>query len=114
MGLELIEACALRFDFGNHPALKHGMLKITVIDSGRQKTARVRVEGRLAGEWVNELRRTSAELGRSILDLEDVSFADSEGVQLLMDLRSSGTRFVNCSPFLSTQLGLARKESTSC
>lgn len=89
------------------------MLKITVIDKGRQETAKVRVEGQLAGEFVNELRRTSAELGRSILDLEDVSFVDSEGVELLMELRSSGTQFVNCSPFLTTRLELARKESMS-
>jgi len=112
--LQVTRWSARRFLFGRLPALTTYMLKITILDSDQQAEAKVRVEGRLAGEWVNELRRASAELGRSILDLADVSFADSTGVQLLMELRSSGTRFINCSPFLATQLGLERKEETSC
>jgi anti-anti-sigma regulatory factor len=66
-------------------------MKITVVESSRNGV-RLRVEGRLTGRWVDELRRT-CELHalsdgiRLTLDLADVSFADAAGIELLKELR---------------------------
>jgi anti-anti-sigma regulatory factor len=76
------------------------MLKIRVVESSSE-AVRLRVEGRLTGRWVDELRSTcdlQALSGgiRLTLDLEDVSFADAAGVELLKELR---IRLVTlCSP----------------
>ena len=73
----------------------------------------LRLEGSLAGVWVEELRRvceTAVTQGQTItLDCGGISFSDLEGVALMRELRRQGTRLVNCSPFLKFQLeeGLA-------
>jgi len=67
------------------------MLRITIVESSRE-AVRLRVEGRVTGGWVEELRR-ACELHalcdevRLTLDLADVSFVDSAGVELLKELR---------------------------
>jgi anti-anti-sigma regulatory factor len=66
-------------------------MKITVVESSRNGV-RLRVEGRLTGRWVEELRRTCdlhalSDGIRLTLDLADVSFADAAGIELLKELR---------------------------
>ena len=67
------------------------MLRITVVESSSE-TVRLRVEGRVTGRWVEELRRTcevhaSSDGIRLTLDLADVSFVDAAGIELLKELR---------------------------
>jgi anti-anti-sigma regulatory factor len=67
------------------------MLKITLVESSNE-AVRLRVEGRLAGHWVEELRRTCdlqalSEGIRLTVDLSDVSFADTAGIELLRELK---------------------------
>ena len=68
----------------------------------------LKLEGRLIGPWVEELRETcDARLKTSRrlkLDFADVSYADRAGVSLLMKLRASGVEMMNCSPFLAEEL----------
>jgi hypothetical protein len=66
------------------------------------------VEGQLVGPWVGELHRTT--LGRGSvagirLDLRHLSFADTEGVALLRQLRTAGAELRGCSEFLSVLIG---------
>lgn len=83
-------------------------MKITVVESSAEGV-RLRVEGRLTGRWVEELRRTCdlhAINGgiRLILDLEDVSFADAEGIKLLKELRVRWVTLFNPSSLVAEQL----------
>jgi anti-anti-sigma regulatory factor len=85
------------------------MLRITTVDTSSQNV-RLRVEGRLTGRSVEELRQTCNAhlLGldiRVVLDLADVSFADAEGIELLKNLRSRNVTLLNSSPFLAFQVG---------
>jgi anti-anti-sigma regulatory factor len=68
----------------------------------------LRLEGRVIGPWVEELRRSCEEaLATSTsvaLDLSGVSFVDRPGVPLLRCLRDRGVALVNCSGFVSALL----------
>jgi hypothetical protein len=84
------------------------MLRITLIDSS-DSVVRLRIEGRLSGSYVEELR-LSCELqasgggARLTLDLADVSFADARGIALLLDLERNHVALLNPLPFLALQL----------
>jgi len=82
------------------------MLKI-VIEQAKTAAA-LKVEGRLIGPWVNELRESCAGVldrdGRLTLDLAGVSFMDSDGVALVQDLMRRRVQVTNCSPFVTEQL----------
>jgi anti-anti-sigma regulatory factor len=83
-------------------------MKITVIESSNE-AVRLRVEGRLTGRWVEELRRTCqlhAINGgvQLVLDLADVSFADAEGIKLLKELRIRWVTLFNPSSLVAEQL----------
>jgi len=79
------------------------MLKIT---HGSDEAA-LRLEGQVAGPWVDELRRAytdAAALERPItLDLKDVTFIDAAGVAFIEDVATTVT-LVNCSLFAAEQL----------
>ena len=84
------------------------MLRITVVDCCGP-VVRLRVEGRLAGRGVEELRQSceihaSSDDTRLVLDLGDVSFADEGGIKLLECLRANNVALANLGPFLSAQL----------
>ena len=68
---------------------------------------RLRLEGRVVGLWVSELKRVCFELAARgctlTLDLSEVSFADHNAIALFQDLMKVGFRFINCSPFLHEQ-----------
>ena len=71
----------------------------------------LRLDGQLAGPWVQLLREACAEhslSGRVILDLSNVSFVDREGFKLLRDLVDRRFEFSSASPFIAEQI---RKET---
>ena len=83
------------------------MLKISIVSVSDQ-AIQFRLEGNLAGPWVEELQRLSDEalLQRKTvsLDLGKVRFVDPQGVSLLRDLARRQVSQVNCSQFVSQQL----------
>jgi anti-anti-sigma regulatory factor len=80
------------------------MLKITLHDHPNQ--LRFRLEGKLAGAWVSELRQcwqtaTSTTQGRVVsLDLGEVDFVDAEGQTLLADMVRHGVHLKAVTPFI--------------
>jgi ABC-type transporter Mla MlaB component len=83
------------------------MLKISQAGKADHSVT-LKLEGRVVGLWVGELRQVCEALlaeGRALkLDLADVTFADTSGVAVLSSFKSRGVRFRNCSPFLEEQL----------
>ena len=84
------------------------MLRVTVVESSSE-TVRLRVEGRVASGWVEELRMSCEVQAlsdgiRLILDLADVSFVDADGVELLKELRVRCVTLLNPSPFVAERL----------
>jgi hypothetical protein len=84
------------------------MLRITVVESSNTTVA-LRVEGRITGPWVEELRtacnlHTLADEVQLSLDLADISFADATGIALLRELRNRGVGLIGTTPFLTEQL----------
>jgi hypothetical protein len=80
------------------------MLKITLHDSARE--LRFRLEGRLSGPWVDELRqcwRTAASTTldrKTVLDLGETDFVDPEGQKLLAEMHQEGVRFLAATPLM--------------
>jgi anti-anti-sigma regulatory factor len=72
------------------------MLKITIEKSARCTT--LRVEGRLAGPWVDELDRAWQAVGPEpgnghvSVDLTDVTFVGEEGKKLLQAMYAGGVK----------------------
>jgi len=83
------------------------MLKISHVGRAN-RVVTLKLEGRVVGPWVGELRQVCEALlteGRTLkLDLAEVTFADASGVAVLSSFKSRGVRFRNCSPFLEEQL----------
>ena len=83
------------------------MLRITEENSS-DSAMTLRLEGRLIGAWVELLNTTCTPwLERDCeltLDLTGVSFADHEGVALLIKLAQQQVALNHCSPFLQEQL----------
>ena len=84
------------------------MVKITIVESSRSVVS-LRVEGRLIGSSVEELRRacdvhTSLNEVQLSLNLADVSFADAAGIVLLKELRSRGVGLMGANLFMTEQL----------
>ena len=83
------------------------MLKISQAGKANHSVT-LKLEGRVVGPWVGELRQVCEALlteGRTLkLDLAEVIFADANGVAVLSSFKSRGVRFRNCSPFVEEQL----------
>jgi hypothetical protein len=84
------------------------MLRITVVESSKIAVT-LRVEGRLTGPWVEELRiacnvHTFPDEVQLSLELADISFADAAGIALLRELRNRGAGLMGTTPFLTEQL----------
>ena len=83
------------------------MLKISEIESANHAVT-FRLEGRIAGPWVVEMRKACEKIlndGLQLkLNLAEVSYADQFGIAALANLRSRGVSLVECSPFLTEQL----------
>jgi hypothetical protein len=73
------------------------MLKITLVDGAEHPT--LKVEGRLRGPWVGELKRSWNDIARGqkvrpiVVDLTDVTSTDSEGNELLRTMSREGAKF---------------------
>jgi ABC-type transporter Mla MlaB component len=89
----------LEVEVGDSP-----LLRITnmLSDEGQK----VKVEGRLTGEFVEELsrvaRRALADSSRVVLEMADVSFVDQRGLALLRSLQADGVELAHCSQFVRT------------
>ena len=83
------------------------MLKIVRVRADRE-SATLKLEGRLLGPWVEELRRACERFlaaGASVtLDLGDMSFADRDGIRLLRSLMDRDVGLTNASGFLAERL----------
>lgn len=70
------------------------MMRITQQQTGETMT--LKIEGRLAGEWANEMRRCWDEILKNArsrvirLDLTEVTFIDGAGKELLAAMFASG------------------------
>lgn len=66
----------------------------------------IKLEGRIAGPWVEELRRSWFFLAPSVgskdlrVDLRDVTFVDAAGMHLLTDIRKKGAGFLADTPMM--------------
>jgi anti-anti-sigma regulatory factor len=85
------------------------MLKIARADRGEGQTIpALKLEGKILGPWVIELRRACEELRVSTsafcLDLTDVTFIDSSGLGLIQDLVRQGATLSGCSAFVAELL----------
>jgi anti-anti-sigma regulatory factor len=85
------------------------MLRMAKDETGNDRIEIWRVEGRVVGKWVWELRlacdRVLAGTGRRlVLDLRNVSFIDADGIALFHELASRNVALVNCSLFAAEQL----------
>ena len=83
------------------------MLKISLAAMANSTTT-FRLDGRLIGPWVAELRQICEPLisdGTSlIMDLTEVTYADEHGLALLASLRTRGAQLLNPMPFVGEQL----------
>lgn len=79
------------------------MLRIT-LERREGDTARLSLEGTIAGPWVEELRRACKAAGVAgtpvVLGMAGVSFVDSEGARLVRTLAEAGASVRDCSPFV--------------
>lgn len=86
------------------------MLKISQTET-RGHSITLKLEGRVVGPWVEELRRICEPIlaGNHALelDLAEVSYADSEGVATLTSLKSRRVKLKNGSPFIEQQMKIA-------
>ncbi len=84
------------------------MLKITIDDSASE--LRLRLEGRLSGAWVAELRQcwltaASTTAGRTaVLDLREVDFVDSDGQALVSEMGQAGVHLVAATPLIQAMV----------
>ena len=90
------------------------MLKISEGKATKQ-TVLLRLEGRVVGPWVSELRQICEPLvsdgSKLALDLAEVTFADGDGVTLLASLGARGVKLLDARPFVVEQLKSASPAS---
>lgn len=84
------------------------MLRITTEES--KESTNLKLEGKLAGVWVNEVEQTWQMVVRDsprehvLVDLCDVTFIDVKGKQLLKRMRRAGVEFRCCGPDISATI----------
>ena len=88
------------------------MLRINrVSDLGEPAT--LKLEGKLLGPWVEELRLACQSQASSSnhlrLDLSAVTFVDAAGAKLLGDLIRQGVQITACSGYLAELLDLEKR-----
>jgi anti-anti-sigma regulatory factor len=93
------------------------MLRISVVnDPG---TLRLKLEGKLAHEWVQEAKRawqaTAAMYSNAeiVVDLLDVSFVDDAGHELLSSMRHAGADLLGHGPLMSALIDEIEEAETS-
>jgi ABC-type transporter Mla MlaB component len=82
------------------------LLKISEFSAPGRAT--LQLAGRLAGEWVAELKTASnsarARHEQLTLDFSGVVFVDRDGAALVRSLLAQGVTLINSSPFIAEQL----------
>ncbi len=82
------------------------MLRIERSDSA-QEFAGLKLEGRVVGPWVEEVRRVSEEILASgvalTIDLSEVAFIDREGIELFRALKARRGVVLHSSGFVAEQ-----------
>jgi anti-anti-sigma regulatory factor len=84
------------------------MLRISVVNVPGK--SQLKLEGKLAHEWVNEARNAWLALlgidgkARLVVDLTDVSFVDDDGRQLLADMRRKGAKLAGSGLVMTSLL----------
>lgn len=90
------------------------MLKISEDKHGQQAIT-LRLEGRIIGPWVDELRNVCESQARAgikfTLDLEEVVFADDGAVRLLKGLQDCGVTLIRLTPFVEEQMRATVRKS---
>lgn len=79
-----------------------GVLRITQLET--VAGAVLRVEGRLVGAWVNELRQACEGHSARMLDLRGLQTVDVEGLMLLRQLALDGIELEHLSGYLTALL----------
>jgi anti-anti-sigma regulatory factor len=86
------------------------MLRITRLTGSDAAEPLLRLEGDVAGPWVDALRRACHENrpggggGRIVLDLGGVSFIDAAGIALFRELAADHAMLTNGSIYVAEQL----------
>ena len=81
------------------------MLRISVVNE--PGITRMKLEGKLAHEWVEEARNAWVALSELngeteiVVDLLNVSFVDEAGHRLLTDIRHAGAELMGAGPLMS-------------
>ena len=92
------------------------MLKISENRRGPQAIT-LRLEGRIIGPWVDELRDVCESLAhdsvKTTLDLQEVVFADDSAVTLLTGLQNRGITLIRLTPFVEEQMKSAAPKSAA-
>lgn len=84
------------------------MLRITrqPID---ETTILFKLEGKLLGPWIEEIQRSiDGSVSSITLDLSDLTFADSAGIQVLADLIRHGAKLTACSGYVAALLQMEK------
>jgi anti-anti-sigma regulatory factor len=88
------------------------LLKVTTTTDEGGRTV-LKLEGRLADSWVDELAQVAAVAtnggAQVIFDLEGLSFADVRGVALLRSATERGARLTGGSPFVTALIDQERR-----
>ena len=83
------------------------MLRINYV-ADRDQAPTLKLEGKLTGLWVEELRDTcrsqALRSDRLCLDLSGVTFVDAAGAKLLRDLIRQGTQIIGCAGYVAELL----------
>jgi hypothetical protein len=90
-------------------AWEPAVLRITRVDDGASDSIpTLKLEGKLLGPWVDELRRVCEELHTPptglCLNLAGVTFIDPAGIELLGDLIRLGATISACTGFVDEML----------
>lgn len=89
------------------------MLKISVIEVAGEPVT-LRLDGQVSGRWVKLLQKTCvAQLKKGVrvtIDLNNVLFADRDGIALLQSLMDRRVEILHALPFIAEQIGIATPE----
>jgi anti-anti-sigma regulatory factor len=103
-----------------HSVLKRSgekMLRISVLNE--PGTIRLKLEGKLAHEWVQEAETSWAAVVKAkdgmgiVVDLLDVSFVDLAGHALLTAMRHAGAELIGAGPLMSALIEEIEKQEIS-
>jgi anti-anti-sigma regulatory factor len=93
------------------------MLRISVLNE--LGITRMKLEGKLAREWVDEARKAWAAMlemsckAGVVVDLLNVSFVDDAGHQLLAEIRHAGAELIGSGPLMSALIDEIEEAETA-